>query len=113
MATSMAEGADGHDGSVSYDERPAALPDAVLWRRRVGFAPLASRILPDGCVDLIWDGRRLSVAGPDATARLHGSGPETTYVSLRFSGGLGPALLGVPADELTDSSPSRATARGA
>jgi AraC-like DNA-binding protein len=106
MATSMAEGADGHDHSVSYDERPAALPDAVLWRRRAGSVGEVARILPDGCVDLIWDGRRLFVAGPDTSARLHRSEPDAYYVSVRFSGGLGPTLLGVPADELTDSTPS-------
>ena len=62
-------------------------------------------ILPDGCLDLIWDGIRLFVAGPDTTARWHQSRPDASYVALRFSGGTGPALLGVPADELRDRTP--------
>jgi len=60
--------------------------------------------MPDGCVDLLWDGTRLFVAGPDTTARWHWSPPGTNYVSLRFAGGVGPALLGVPAQELRDRS---------
>jgi AraC-like DNA-binding protein len=74
----------------------------VLWERDVGPAPGPTRILPDGCLDLLWDGRRLTVAGPDTAARWHASPPGTRYAALRFSGGTGPAMLGVPADELRD-----------
>ncbi len=58
--------------------------------------------MPDGCLDLLWDGNRLFVAGPDTAARWRQSPAGTTYVALRFSGGLGPTLLGVPANELWD-----------
>lgn len=78
------------------------MPGAVLWQRAVGPAPLLTRILPDGCLDLLWDGSRLLVAGPDTTARRHESRAGASYVALRFSGGTGPALLGVPADEVRD-----------
>jgi AraC-like DNA-binding protein len=87
---------------VTYWERRLEVPGAVLWGRTVAAAPERSRILPDGCIDLLWDGRRLLVAGPDTAARWHASVPETSYVALRFSGGTGPALLGVPADALRD-----------
>jgi hypothetical protein len=90
---------------VSYRERATAVPGAVLWERAVGPAPKRTRILPDGCLDLLWDGHRLFVAGPDSAARWHGSEAGTRYVGLRFSGGLGPALLGMPADQLRDQSP--------
>jgi AraC-like DNA-binding protein len=58
-------------------------------------------ILPDGCLDVIVrpDGQAV-VAGPDATAREHDD--DGRHVGARFSHGLGPLLLGVPADELTD-----------
>lgn len=95
----------GHDQPVTYTERTTPVPGTVLWCRRVGQAPERTRILPDGCLDLIWDGRRLFVAGPDTTARWHHSAAGTSYVALRFSGGTGPAVLGVPADELVDLTP--------
>jgi AraC-like DNA-binding protein len=90
------------DYAVTYWERGVALPGAVLWERDVGPAPGPTRILPDGCLDLLWDGRRLVVAGPDTVARWHVSPPGTRYTALRFAGGTGPALLGIPADELRD-----------
>lgn len=69
-----------------------------LWRVERGH-DTASTILPDGCLDLILLGERLAVAGPDPVAREHrGSG---TAVGVRLSHGLGPVLLGVPADRLT------------
>jgi AraC-like DNA-binding protein len=87
---------------MTYRERPSVVPGAILWERTVEHRPERTRILPDGCIDLIWDGRRLLVAGPDTTARWHESLGATSYVALRLAGGLGPAWLGVPADELRD-----------
>jgi AraC-like DNA-binding protein len=90
---------------VTYRERRLSA-GVVLWQRDVGPAPGETRILPDGCLDLLWDGHQLLVAGPDTMARWHESPPGTSYVALRFSGGTGPAALGVPADELVDRTPS-------
>lgn len=59
-------------------------------------------ILPDGCLDLIWDGRGLVVAGPDGAARFTDGGGRR-HVGLRFSHGRGPTLLGLRADELRDT----------
>jgi AraC-like DNA-binding protein len=87
---------------VSYRERPTAVPGVVLWERTVERGSPRTRILPDGCLDVIWDGRRLFVAGPDSTARWHEEGRTARYVGIRCSGGRGPALLGVPADEMRD-----------
>jgi AraC-like DNA-binding protein len=75
---------------------------AVLWQRKLDRAPVGTPIMPDGCLDLLWDGNRLFVAGPDTAARWHRGPAGATYFALRFSGGLGPTLLGVPADELRD-----------
>lgn len=59
-----------------------------------------SLILPDGCLDVIVrpDGVAV-VAGPDAVAREYDD--EGHHVGVRFSHGLGPLVLGVPADALT------------
>ena len=88
-----------------YRERPSAIAGAVLWHQSLGADVSPQRILPDGCMDLIWDGRRLLVAGPDTAARWHPGPAGTRYVGLRMSGGLGPALLGIPADQVVDQCP--------
>lgn len=87
---------------MAYRERPSAVPGVVVWRHDARPSASTGRILPDGCMDLIWDGSGLFVAGPDTRARWHTTGPNVAYVGLRFSRGLGPGLLGVPADELRD-----------
>lgn len=59
------------------------------------------RVLPDGCMDLIWMDGRVVVAGPDTGASISPRGPEP-FVGLRFRPGVLPRLLGVPAAELRD-----------
>jgi AraC-like DNA-binding protein len=93
---------------VTYRETATGVPGVVLWERSVSPAAERSRILPDGCLDLIWDGRELMVAGPDSAARWHDSPAGAAYTGLRFHRGLGPALLQVPASELLDLSPGLA-----
>lgn len=88
---------------MSYQERQTGVPGVVVWTKH---GAGTSRILPDGCLDLLWDGSRLSVAGPDTRARWHSSPPGTTYAALRLAAGTGPAVLGVPADVLRDSTPA-------
>src|SRR5260221_2676696 len=85
-----------------YRERPTRVRGAILWQKNVGPGATASRILPDGCLDLMWDGHRLIVAGPDSTARNIDSPGGTTWVGLRFAGGMGPAVLCLAADEGLD-----------
>jgi AraC-like DNA-binding protein len=76
---------------------------AVLWARSASDSSERQRILPDGCLDLIWTSGTLLVAGPDTRAWLSESGPGTSYLGLRFAPGTGPAVLGVPASELRDT----------
>ncbi|WP_038550368.1 helix-turn-helix domain-containing protein [Nocardia nova] len=84
-----------------YLERPArTCADAVVWRRRVGAGPVT--VLPDGCMDLLWLGGRLVVAGPDTRAQHSAAVPETAVHGIRFAPGTAPALLGVVAPELLD-----------
>lgn len=91
-----------HDRLVTYSERATSVAGATLWRSSAGPAPEPGLILPDGCLDLLWDGVRLFVAGPDTTARWHEGQPDASYLALRFASGTGPEFLGVPADELRD-----------
>ncbi|MFJ4982692.1 helix-turn-helix domain-containing protein [Streptomyces sp. NPDC088732] len=84
-----------------YRERASVVHGAVLWTRTAGAE--AARVLPDGCVDLIWgEGTGLFAAGPDTRAHLTASPPGTRYAGLRFAPGTGPAVLAVAAHELRD-----------
>ncbi|MFH9003095.1 DUF6597 domain-containing transcriptional factor [Streptomyces afghaniensis] len=83
-----------------YVERASRLAGAVVWSNapeRDG----AARVLPDGCMDLLWHEGRLLVAGPDTHAYLT-DGETGTWAGVRFYPGTAPALLGVPAHELRD-----------
>ncbi|MFG2955262.1 helix-turn-helix domain-containing protein [Streptomyces sp. NPDC048291] len=83
-----------------YKERASRLPGAVVWVNTPG-AGGAGRVLPDGCMDLLWNEGRLLVAGPDTRAYVTG-GARGVWVGLRFYPGTAPALLGVPAYALLD-----------
>jgi AraC-like DNA-binding protein len=85
-----------------YREWATGLAGAVAWRREV-CEPRSHRILPDGCLDLIWVDGRLLVAGPDTTAQVWTGRAGSVAVGLRFMPGTGPSVFGVPAHELRDS----------
>jgi AraC-like DNA-binding protein len=86
--------------STSYDEWTVQR-GVEVWRS-VTTGSGTQRILPDACLDLIFDGERVLVAGPDATARVHHRETSGTVTGVRLHAGRGPVLLGVPADELRD-----------
>ncbi|MBP5870671.1 helix-turn-helix domain-containing protein [Streptomyces scabiei] len=83
-----------------YVERASRLDGAVVWTAGPG-EPGAGRVLPDGCMDLLWHEGRLLVAGPDTRAYVTGGSPGG-WAGLRFFPGQAPAFLGVPAHELRD-----------
>ena len=89
---------------MSYQEQSvhATLRDLVVctWVDR----PTRSRhpVLPDACIDIVWDGHALQVAGPDT--RPSPLDTQPTFVGIRFRPGAAPGLLGVPANDLVDRS---------
>ncbi|MEV4706391.1 helix-turn-helix domain-containing protein [Actinoplanes sp. NPDC049316] len=85
-----------------YAEWPSTLPHVIAWRSTVPPGTPPKRILPDGCLDVIWQDGRVFVAGPDTTAQLAAVPPHSRLFAVRFADGVGPSVLGVPADELTD-----------
>jgi AraC-like DNA-binding protein len=85
-----------------YEEWPSRLPHATVWRSLAPPGGWFNRILPDGCLDIIWNDGAVFVAGPDTAAEVATSPAGARFCALRFADGLGPAVLGVPADELTD-----------
>ena len=54
------------------------------------------RLLPDGCVDLVWDGRRLLVAGACTTPCRYPLAGEARNTGLRLRPGAAGAVLGWP-----------------
>jgi AraC-like DNA-binding protein len=93
---------------VSYRERavPGPLGELVEcgWSATApaGGPALDAAILPDGCMDLLWTGHELLVAGPDTGPHPYRRSPGVPTSGLRFRPGQLPALLGVPADALRD-----------
>ncbi|MGW3100370.1 helix-turn-helix domain-containing protein [Streptomyces sp. NPDC001100] len=86
-----------------YAERASRLPGAVVWTRTME-NPVSTPVhpvLPDGCMDLLWNEGRLLVAGPDTRAYVPGTEPAH-WAGLRFAPGTAPTYLGVPAHELRD-----------
>jgi AraC-like DNA-binding protein len=90
---------------MAYVEHLVASPlISCTWEQLID-APRTQRIVPDACVDLIWSGRRLSIAGPDTRARVAALEPGTHIVGVRLRPGVAGAVLGLPASELRDESP--------
>ncbi|WP_280887989.1 helix-turn-helix domain-containing protein [Streptomyces sp. LBL] len=83
-----------------YEQRASRLAGAVVWTNTPSGAG-AGPVLPDGCMDLLWNEGRLLVAGPDTRAYVT-QGTPTSWAGVRFYPGTAPALLGVPAHELRD-----------
>lgn len=77
---------------------------SCTWEQRID-ARHEQRVVPDACVDVIWSGHRLTVAGPDTRARLVALAPGTRVVGVRLRPGVAGAVLGRPATELCDEAP--------
>jgi AraC-like DNA-binding protein len=89
---------------VSYVEKLVQSPlVACTWEQdtKTGHE---QRIVPDACIDLIWTGERLAIAGPDTAARVATLSPGTWIVGVRLRPGVAGAVLGLPASELRDIS---------
>ncbi|GEE01216.1 AraC family transcriptional regulator [Gordonia spumicola] len=77
------------------------MPRVQAWSHRMTDDPVL--VYPDGCMDLVWDADGVvHVAGPDTGPRQVVRPAGSTVSGVRFDPGVLPALLCVPADELTD-----------
>ena len=98
---------------MAYVERVVDCPlVSCTWEQRAD-VPHEQRVVPDACVDLIWSGERLTVAGPDTRARLVALSAGTRIVGVRLRPGVAGPVLGLPASELRDETPSAADVIGA
>ncbi|MET7642190.1 helix-turn-helix domain-containing protein [Streptomyces sp. NPDC005426] len=84
-----------------YEERASRVDGAKVWTLTVPRGSVHP-VLPDGCMDLLWTGGRLLVAGPDTRVQPPTGTHGGSYAGIRFAPGTAPALLGVPAHELRD-----------
>lgn len=81
-----------------------ALRDRVrrLWTYRAPQSLAGPvQVLPDGCVDLIWNHDRLFVAGPDPVAVDATLAPGAGLIGARLAPGAARTLLGLPLCEIT------------
>jgi hypothetical protein len=86
-----------------YEERAPAADLAghlhCSWTRVTGGS---GTVLPDGCLDLMWVGGELVVAGPDTVASRSEVPGGVEIAAVRFRTGAAPAVLGLPASQLRD-----------
>jgi AraC-like DNA-binding protein len=97
---------------VSYTEYLLASPLACCTWEQSTPTGREQRILPDACVDLIWSGERLTIAGPDTRFRVVALAPGARVVGVRLRPGTAGAVLGLPASELCDAVPDAADVLG-
>ncbi len=73
------------------------------WERTGGGGDRHARIVPDGCMDLIWSEQSgLTAVGPNTTAFLAPLDPGRTVVGVRLHPGAAPRLFGLPGPALRD-----------
>src|SRR6476659_1310953 len=82
-----------------YRERRSRLPGAFVWSGNSGGE---TRVLPDGCMDLIYRDGEVTIAGPDTRAHVVDGNDWSAAVGLRFAPGFGPRVIGIPAHAVAD-----------
>ena len=76
---------------------------ACVWIRDAAPAAREQRVLPDACVDIVWTGGRLVVAGPATGPVIADIPAGAAAMGVRFRVGAAGAALGLPAAELLDA----------
>ena len=97
---------------MRYVERLVGSPLVACTWEQATTAQHEQHIVPDACVDLIWAGGRLTLAGPDTRSRVVTLEPASRIVGVRLRPGIAGAIAGVPASELCDVSPDAAEVLG-
>ena len=93
---------------MSYREHPVGSQLGrwveCVWTRTGGERPDGyERIVPDGCMDLIWsDSAGVTAVGPNTTAFMAPLPPAGSVIGVRLHPGAAPPLFGVPAPALRD-----------
>ena len=88
-----------------YAPHPALAPYvACVWAARAPGGPHTHRVLPDNCVDILWqDGGQDGFAvGMMSSAILVASGRPVRTLAVRFKPGMAGLFLATPLHVLTD-----------
>jgi AraC-like DNA-binding protein len=76
---------------------------ACTWERETEAGPPV-RVLPDGCIDIVWiEGHGTQVVGPNTAAFAVSLPTGTRVAGARLRPGAAPSLLGVRAESLRDA----------
>ncbi|HEV2811873.1 MAG TPA: helix-turn-helix transcriptional regulator [Solirubrobacteraceae bacterium] len=94
---------------MSYREH-APPPELAPWLactwEREGSEGVPVRVVPDGCVDVVWTERfGTHVVGANTTAFVVSLAEGTRVAGVRIRPGAAPPLLGVTAEEVVDARP--------
>ena len=83
---------------------PALAPWVQCAWQRSGDGGAPVRVVPDGCIDIVWiEGAGTQVAGPNTRAFLVSLDAGTRVAGVRLHPGAAPALLGIDAAALRDA----------
>lgn len=97
---------------MPYAERVVASPVVACTWEQTAVDARVQRVVPDACVDLVWHGSRLELAGPDSAARLAALPAGARVVGVRLRPGTVGTVLGLDAAALRDAQPDAATVLG-
>jgi AraC-like DNA-binding protein len=87
-------------------EPAVALRDhlSCVWVNDLTHSPAKNyHVVPDGCVDILWTGDRLCVAGPDTHPILEPVRPGCRVAGVRFRPGAAYPWLGTPLAEICNA----------
>src|SRR4029079_10230686 len=89
---------------VAYSERASAIAGVTVWTRVTESS--SSWILPDGCIDVLWNGHELTIAGPDTIAHGSEAPVGTRFTALRFASGVARRCLASPRTRCAINAPT-------
>lgn len=77
---------------------------ACVWAAQLGAAGErhVERVIPDGCIDVLFTEGELTIAGPDTESVELPALENRSFVGVRFRAGVGSAALNVSASALAD-----------
>ena len=83
-----------------YRPAPAVTRQVACTWQGVPGQPRHMRLLPDGCLDLVWDGQHVRAVRPAAKQVRHPVGETALVIGIRIRPGWAAAVLGAPVGEL-------------